>query len=152
VRPRVIGMVEERVGGESPRGNGRFLLVGRHNLTERQKELLKKVGLEKMVTRIETVNNPIQVVAEAKRTGAEAIVVQGLPMHIMASIINSASREGMPVLAFEMEQVGLVSNESEIPENAEVVLPSREGTIRILRTARLVMLKRVVIEKEVVAE
>jgi hypothetical protein len=132
--------------------SGRFVTIGRHPFTQRQLNLLRKAGLEEEVARVVQVNNVNEVVELAKQKGAEAIVVQALPVPILMQLLQAAQRVGVMVLQFEMETVATVRENERCPEVAEVERPSEGGMKRCIRTRRLVLVKRIVVETETVAE
>jgi len=131
----------------------RYLVVGRHNFTPVQVKLLEAVGLIEEVARVEQVDNAGAVISMAKEVGAEAIVVQALPMHLLAQLLQAAIRADIPVYGFRIETVGLYQTREEAEEvakrvGADILLPSREGTWRVARTAALQQLKRIIVEAE----
>ena len=131
----------------------RFVTIGRHEFTPRQKQLLQKAGLAEEAERIAHVNNPAEVVKIAKERGAKAIVVQALPMHILAQLLQAAQREGIEVLQFQMETLATVKENEACPKGTEVESEVRGSELkRCIRTKALVRVKRIVIETEPVAE
>jgi len=122
-----------------------FITIGRHRFSDRQIELLRKIGLTDEVARVETVTNVSDVIKLAQERGAKAIVVQGLPLPILAQLLAEASRAGIAVFGFETEPV--------TDENvADIKLPSQEGKMRLLRTKAVVRFVKIEVVKEVVAE
>ena len=130
----------------------RYITIGRHPFTPRQKELLAKAGLKEEVARVVQVNDVNEVIVKAKEVNAKAIVVQALPMHLLAQLLQATNRAGIPVLQFEMETIASVKAEEKCPEGTEVERPAEGGFKRCIRTKRLVRVKRIVVETEPIAE
>jgi hypothetical protein len=132
--------------------SGRFVTIGRHPFTQRQTDLLRKAGLVEEVARIVQVNNVNEVVELAKQKGAEAIVVQALPMPLLMQLLQAAAKANISIHQFEMETFATVPASEGCPEGTEIERPSEGGYKRCVRTKRLVRVKRIVVETETVAE
>lgn len=135
----------------------KYVVVGRHKFTSRQEKLLEEAGFTVQTARIEQMQSPQEVVEKAKETGASAIVVQALPMHLLAQLLQHASRAGMSVYSFRIEAVATINSEEEARKIAEetgadIVLPDpRSGNYRVSKTVALQKVKRIVVEAEDVA-
>lgn len=129
-----------------------IVVIGRHEFTPRQKELLRKAGLnpENETKRIIQLNNPQEAVESAKAASA-AIVVQALPLPLLAQLLQAAARAGVEVYGFRMETIASVPVNENCPESTEIERPAEGGVKRCVRTAALQRLKRIVIEAEDVA-
>lgn len=129
-----------------------IVVIGRHEFTLRQKELLRKAGLnpEAEAKRIVQLNNPAEAVEAAKQANA-AIVVQALPLPLLAQLLQAANRAGVEVFNFRMETFATVPAEQACPEGTEIERPAEGGHKRCVRTAALQRIKRIVIEAEDVA-
>ena len=128
---------------------GTFVTVGRHSFTASQRTLLERVGLVAEVHRFQSVRDTIEVVEKARELGASAIVVQGLPLPLLAQLLQHASRAGVPVYAFRTEAIGLFPSREEAERaGADIVIPSSEGSFRALRTVALQRLVKIQIVAE----
>ena len=138
----------------------RFVTVGRHPFTERQRELLRRAGLDEEVARVQHVESVEKVVELAKSLGA-AIVVQALPLPMMVELVEEARRSGVPVYAFRIENVALLP--AETYEEARKLAEERDAdlfvydpdtkTVRLRRTTALQRVRRfrVILEAEDIA-
>lgn len=125
-----------------------YITVGRHKYTPAQKTLLERAGLTEEVGRIQHVDNPTEVTSRAKELGA-AIVIQALPIPVLASLLQAAKRAGVQVYGFRLKPVGLFKSRDEaVVSGGDVIVPSREGTFRVMKTSALQRLIKV----EIVAE
>ena len=135
----------------------RYLVVGRHRFTDRQLRLLEKAGLTEEVKRIATVEDPVDVVLQAVELGVDAIVVQSLPMELLARLVDAADSEFIPVYTFKIEAIATASNMEEAEEiarreKADIILPDpRSGNIRVSKTVALQRVLRIVVETREVA-
>ena len=134
----------------------RFITIGRHAYTPAQARLLSIAGLGPEVGRIAHLRDPREAVEMASQKGAQAIVVQALPLPLLAQLLSLARRAGVEVYGFRVEAVGLYPTREAAEEaasrlGADIVSPSREGSWRVARTAALQRLKRIVVEAEDVA-
>ena len=126
----------------------RYIVIGRHKFTPVQTRLLEKAGLKEEIERIQMLENINEVVQKAAQNNA-AIVVQALPMHILAQLLNAANREAVPVYAFKIEAVATVPLDSNCPNDCDIEVPDpRSGNKRCSRTAALQRLRRIVVEAE----
>ena len=126
----------------------KYIVIGRHRFTPVQEELLRKAGLVEEVARIQQLEDINAVVQRAAQESA-AIVVQALPMHLLAQLLSAANRAGVSVYAFKIEAVATVPMNEECPAEADVVIPDpRSGNKRCSRTVALQRLKRIVVEAE----
>lgn len=131
----------------------RFIVVGRHSFTSYQEELLRKAGLTEEVGRVVTVSDVRAVVQEAKEKGAGAIVVQALPPHLLAQLFAEAKKAGLDIYIFEMDYANakVFSSEAEVPEElrkVSVLVPSRDGNIRVVPVKGLKRVTNVVFKVE----
>ncbi|MFA4798730.1 hypothetical protein [Pyrococcus kukulkanii] len=128
-------------------GGRKVIVIGRHEFTEVQKRLIEKAGLQK-IKQIQHVNDITKLIQEAKELNAD-ILVQAMPMHLLAQLLSSASREGITVYSFKLEPVGLFDTEEAARRSgADVIVPSREGTYRGMKTRALQKLIRIEIVTE----
>ena len=131
--------------------SSKFITIGRHKYTPKQEELLRRAGLTQEIERIAQVNNVNDVVTKARELGA-AIVVQALPMHILAQLLTVAQRNNVPVYAFRIQALDTVPLDESCPSEADIEVPDpRSGNKRCSKTAALQRLKRIVVEAEDVA-
>ena len=127
----------------------RYIVVGRHKFTSVQVRLLEKAGLTDEVGRIAQVEDPVDVIKRARELGADAIVVQALPMHLLAQLLQAATRAGIPVYGFKIQPVAMVGIDEECPAEADVEIPNpRAGNKRCNKTVALERLIRVLIETQ----
>jgi len=127
----------------------RFVTVGRHEYTTRQRELLRKAGLTEEVARIPHVTSIDEVIKLAKANDA-SIVVLALPFPMMIELIQKAQRVNVDVLMFKMDDVGM--ERAETVEDAKRIAESRDAdvwnydpqskTVRMKRTIALQKIKR----------
>ena len=117
-----------------------YITIGRHKFTPKQVFFLQKLGLEKEVARQETYNPELlkQQIGQLKPT---AIIVQGLPINLLADLLKIANNYNIPVYMFKTEP-------TENEEEADIKIPSREGKIRLLKTTGIQRVKRILIEFE----
>lgn len=112
---------------------------------------MEKAGLTEEITRVQQVENVQDVVRLARENDA-VIVVQALPMHILAQLLQAASRQNVPVFSFKIEAITTVPLDSACPTDADVEVPDpRSGNKRCSRTVALQRLIRIVVEAEDVA-
>lgn len=131
-----------------------FVVVGRHNFTDVQRDLLERVGLKKEVYRFQTVENVANVVVKAKELGVNVIVVQGLPVPLLIDLVQRAKKEGVNVYVFKTEAVGIFEDMEQAKQHGDVIIPSREGGFRVLKTVALqrVLRAEIVVEDVVSLE
>ena len=129
----------------------RFITIGRHEYTPLQRKLLEKTGLTEEVKRVVQVDDVREVVGEAEKLGA-VIVIQALPMHVLAQLLQAASRAGIPVYSFRIEAITTVGINETCPKECDIEISDpRSGNKRCSRTAALQRLKRIVVDTEDVA-
>lgn len=128
----------------------RYVTIGRHPYTPRQQELLLKAGLLREAARIENLENPRQPVELAREKAATAIVVQALPLHLLAQLLQEARKAGIEVYSFKMRSEKL-AKEDKCPPGTEIELASGD-TKRCIRTEALQRIENILIVTETVAE
>ena len=129
----------------------RYITIGRHKFTDKQVQLLEKVGLTEEVERVVKLEDINSVVQKARENNA-VILVQALPMHILAQLLNSAQRQGIEVYAFKIEAVATVPIDHKCPSDCDIEIPDpRSNNKRCSKTVALQRLKRIVVEAEDVA-
>jgi len=125
-----------------------FITIGRHRFTERQLQLLQKAGLKEEIERIQQVNSVDEVVQKAAQRGA-AIVVQALPLPLLAQLLAAANKANVPVYGFRIEALATLSVYSKCPSVADIEIPDpRSGNKRCSMTVALQKLKQIVVEAE----
>jgi len=130
----------------------RYIVIGRHRFTPVQIQLLQKLGLTEEVARVQQISDVADVLKLAKEKGADAIVIQALPMHLLAQLLTVANRANIPVYGFRIEAVTIVPITQRCPAEADVEIPDpRSGNKRCSKTLALQRLKRIVVEAEDVA-
>jgi len=129
----------------------KYIVIGRHKFTDKQVRILEKVGLTEEIERIAKLEDINSVVQKAKENNA-VILVQALPMHILAQLLSNASRNGIEVYAFKIEAVTTVGINEKCPEECDIEIPDpRSGNKRCSKTVALQRLKRIIVEAEDVA-
>ena len=130
----------------------RYVVVGRHDFTPPQRRLLVKAGLTEEAGRIPQINTPSEPVVVAKNNNAEAIVIQALPMHLLAALLPTANKFNIKVYGFKVEAVATVPADQPCPEEADIeVVDQRSGNKRCSKTVSLQLLKRIIVDAEDVA-
>jgi len=130
-----------------------LVIIGRHSLTSKQEELLKKAfGEYNVIGRIATLDlsNETQV---AMLRSADAVVIQTLPVDLIAQVLKVTDK---PVYIFDIKALGVVTSKEAIEEavrsGADIVnIDPRTGNARVAMTVSLSRIKKVEIIKEVVA-
>lgn len=114
----------------------KIILVGRHRLLPGQEQAIKRyLGTDYEAIRVPHVAEPLKdVIEKALFFGAKAVIVQGLPLPVMAELVMEAKKEGIPVLFLKMRGAGVVPNEetakqwvAEDPDNRTYLPPTRTG-------------------------
>lgn len=132
----------------------KIILIGRHDLTDKQKLLLDKYfGEWSIDLKLQQVDpaNPLKDIDQSR---FEAVVVQVLPVDILAKLLR-VSR--LPVFLFKVEAVAVVSDEREVEDlsrkhDADIVnYDPRSGNYRVAKTVALQRLLRIDIVTEDVA-
>jgi hypothetical protein len=124
------------------RTSSSYITIGRHEFTGRQLKLLAKIGLTHEVERIEQVSDIPSIVKKAQEKGTP-IIVQALPMHLLAQLVQIANRARIPVYSFEIQSIGIAKSREEAEElakqhNADIILPDpKSGTYRVSKTVAL---------------
>ena len=129
----------------------RYVTIGRHPFTATQKKLLMMAGLTEEAARIPQLGSPADAIKEARERNAGAIVVQALPMHLLAQLLQAAGRAGIPVYSFKMRTLATLPEGQACPPGTEVERPAEGGMKRCVATEALQRLKRIVVEAEEVA-
>ena len=138
-------------GGEMKRG----ILVGRHELLEAQQRALQELKIE-IVDKIEQ----IDVNRASQLEGVDVVVVQALPISILAQILPILRRKGISVYMFEQDAV---NRELLSPDEAQKIIaqkPDRRVAlvsltngnekVRVVEFRRVVEVKEIEIKKEIV--
>jgi len=131
------------------------IVVGRHKfLPDQERDVKEKLGCGELVyvKQVNDINKDI--LGLAKEKGAAAIVVQALPLPLMAQLLSQRGRP--PVYFLKMEARGLVESKEEAEEwqrakpGSRIYLPPPPtgGGYRLMEYVGPFLEKRVVIEEE----
>ena len=134
---------------------GKCLLIGRHKLLPAQeRDILEKLKCEDLI-RVPHVGDIVRdVIERAKSEGVDKIIVQALPLSLMAQLLTH--RERPDVYFLKMEGRGVVDSEEEAKEwvgqasDRRIYLPPPPtgGGYRLVEYVGLFKQKRIVIEEE----
>ena len=136
----------------------RGVLVGRHGLLPVQERMLQKLGIEivRQVPQVPAEQKEIaSFVRELKNENVEVIVIQALPINILAVLLQEAKKSGIKVLSFKQETIFTGDREtaeklvSERPDR-RTLLPSRENVFRVIEVKELAEIKEVRIVEETI--
>ena len=127
---------------------GKYLLVGKHRLTEVQRNLLERIGYDEMVAHIGKVIGADNVIDYAMDFDAD-IVVTGVPYHILLPIVVKASRLNKKVFAFFVADRHKVENREECNGKYDVIVRRGDGYM-CGRTIAVEMITDVELKKKVV--
>ncbi len=136
------------------------VIVGRHSLLQVQQKMLEKLGIEiaRQVPQIPTEQKEISnFVRELKNENVEVIVIQALPINILAVLLQEAKKSGIKVLSFKQETIFTGSKEeaerlvAEKPDR-RTLLPSKENVFRVIEARELVEIKEIKIIEETVVK
>lgn len=127
----------------------KFVTIGRHEWTDKQKQLLEAAGLTEEVARIAQLQGIEHLVSVIDEHQPDAIVIQALPLHLIAQILQYIK---LPVYNFKIEAVATKKLDEECPSEADIeIVDRRSGTKRCSKTVAIQRLKKVVVEAEEVA-
>ena len=134
------------------------VIIGRHELLPGQLEQLKKLGVieTKYVASLPEDAVELQSVIEQWREqGVKAVIVQALPLRILARLWELCSRHGIDVVTAEMVTVGLARNEGEAkalvearPDVRTYVRSPTDKVIRVIEFRRWLRVKMLRVELE----
>ena len=88
------------------------VLVGRHQLLEGQKKALDELGIQ-IEKQVVNIDDPQKFVQEVANLGVDVIVIQALPLPILAQILQSAKRHGIKVYMFNQGKAEIFDNKEE---------------------------------------
>lgn len=135
---------------------GKYITIGRHEYTPIQIQLLEAVGLFEEIDRVEYLkaDDINRVVKEAVENNA-SIVVQALPVGILAKLLKKAREDEVPVYGFIVETIGTFGKDEALTlkkhVDADVWIESN-GSVRLGKTKALTRLRKVVVEQDIVKE
>ena len=124
----------------------KYVFVGKHNPSNIQLGMLKEAGLVDMVKRFKKVDDVKSVVDYAGDNEC-AIVVQGLPIGMMAELVTLARKANVPVYIFRTRLVFSMKNGNKCPEWCDVVV-KRGDIVECKITESLQRIKKVVFDSE----
>jgi len=132
------------------------VLIGRHSLLPIQTRMLEKLGIEivRQVPQVPTSPQEIsQFVAQLKAEGVEAIVIQALPMAVLATLLQEAKKHGIKVLTFEQETIftGSVEEAKKLVEEKperRTLLTAPNAPARVIEAKAISELTEIKIEKK----
>jgi len=141
-----------------PEGRIKAILVGRHSLLESQVKTLYEAEIEIIgqVSQVPTEPQKLQeFINELKQKGVKALVVQALPLHLIAQLLQH-----FEIYIFKMEAIAVSESLEEAKKIMElkpthrIILPSRVGekeSYRVLEFKGLFKIKEIkVVEEPVV--
>ncbi len=124
----------------------RIIIIGRHNLTDRQKKILEKAfGSYTITGKIHTVNPDDKAVIEQLKK-ADAIIIQTLPIDVLAKLKELL---GNKLYIFKILPIGVVSSDEALNIAKEggcdiVNIDPRTGNARVSITVGLDRITEVV--------
>ena len=134
----------------------RAVLVGRHDLLEAQKKALDVLNVE-IVKKVEQIDDVNEFVNEVVNSKANVVVIQALPISILAQILTPLQRNGVKILMFEMGNAKLFDSKqdaeryvNEAPEKRVLLATTTDNKWRVVEFTRVVEVVRVEIVTEVV--
>jgi len=98
-----------------------YVLIGKHELTSVQKELVSKAGLGEEICKFDNIKNVMDVVMFCRKNNCN-VLVEGLPVGLMAELVTVARRYKVKVYTFDTRTVFVVNNGSKCPSYCDVVL------------------------------
>ena len=114
------------------------VLVGRHQLLEGQKKALDELGIE-VVEQVVNIDNPQEFVQRAANLGVDVIVIQALPLPILAQILQSAKRHGIKVYMFNQGKAEIFDSKEdaekyvqELPEYRVLLASPTDNKFRVV--------------------
>ena len=137
-------------------GSMKAVLVGRHDLLEAQKKALDVLNVE-IVKKVEQISDVNEFVNEVINSKANVVVIQALPISILAQILTPLQRNGVRILMFEMGNAKLFDSKqdaekyvNEAPEKRVLLSTTTDNKWRVVEFTRVVEVKRIEIVTEVV--
>ena len=131
----------------------KIIIIGRHDLTDRQKALLRTAfGDYTIVGKIHTVDPNDNSIIEALNK-ADAVVVQALPIDVLAKL---NAKVKTPIYMFKIVPLGVLKTKEAVEvakkEGADIVnIDPRTGNARVAMTVSLDLVEEVkVVTKPVV--
>jgi len=135
------------------------ILVGRHQLLPAQEQAIRDLGLE-IIERVEQID---RAKVSTLPQGVEALVIQAIPLSILADILPVARGRQIKILLMEQEALGrdlLPVEEAEklireAPDRRvalRALTPNGEERVRVVEFRRIVEVKDIKIERETVWE
>ena len=133
------------------------ILVGRHQLLKAQERAIEELGIT-LVDKIEQIDNNVATQLE----GIDVVVIQALPISILAQILPILQRKGIRVYMFEQDAI---CRDLLTPEEARKLINERpdcrtglisinngEERVRVVEFRRVVEITQIEVKKQTIWE
>lgn len=137
----------------------RIFVVGRHELTYKQEFLLSQAvgGRRYFFVRAKHIDSVDDIIRQAREVEAEIILILALPLRMLEELLARAKDgkiDNIEIWKFETVSLGLFRSKVEAYEAGaeEANYDEKTKTWRGIKTKRLLRLKRLIFESDIIAE
>jgi len=124
-------------------------LVGRHKLLEAQSRGLEELGFE-IVGQVVNIDDPVEFINSVVQKGAEAVVIQALPLSLLAQILPLAKRNNIKIFMFEQGRAQIFNDEEEArkfveeaPDRRILLISATDQRFRVVEFTGVVEVKEI---------
>ncbi len=130
----------------------KVVLVGRHSLLPAQERALRELGME-VVEQVAQIDDPRKFVEELQ--DVEGIVIQVLPLSLLAQMLPLAKKRGIKIFMFEQGKAKIFDSEEEAkrfveeaPDRRVMLASPTDNIFRVVEFTGVAEVKNIKIETE----